>query len=61
MNINEDWKFYINGKEITPREFLVHDLYSMDFHFVIHSPDDKSTLEWGRVPKIIIKKKEDEK
>ena len=56
MTINEDCKFYLDGKEVTPREFLINDLYSTKIHFVICSQDGKEGLEWGRFPTIKVNK-----
>lgn len=53
-------KYYINGEEISERLFRIKNyLYNQLNHYCIVS--DKTTLQWGRIPGISIKKKENDK
>ena len=58
FNWNEDSKFYVTGKEVTPKQFFDHDLASMKYHFAVITGG--STMEWGRLPGIRIKKKKED-
>ncbi|KKM68306.1 hypothetical protein LCGC14_1462170 [marine sediment metagenome] len=52
-------KHYINGEEISERLFKIKNyLYNPLNHYVVIS--DKISLQWGRVPGIFIKKKEND-
>lgn len=50
-------KYYINGKEINERKFKVLNyLYNPLNHYAVVK--NNTTFEWGRIPKLIIKRKD---
>ena len=51
-------KFYINGREVTERHFkILNYLYNPLNHYAIISEKDTRMWEWGRIPKLIMRKK----
>lgn len=51
-------KYYINGEEISERQFKIRNyLYNPLNHYLV--TDDKTTLQWGRIPGIYFKKEKE--
>ena len=50
-------KYYINGEERSKKAFQALDYeYNPLIHYAIISEKSEMTIEWGRVPKLIIAK-----
>ena len=50
-----DYKYYINGKEVSKRQFQIQNyLYNPLWHYIIIN--NKITYQWGKFPGIKINK-----